>query len=80
MPAGINISNPEKSWSGDVMTLSFKANKGIIGVNIKGQAIVSEDNLVIEIDLPAIVTTFVSEATIRNELIRKAEALLNESK
>jgi len=78
LPAGVRIINPRRSWSGNVMTISFRAKKGLLGVEIKGRAVVEDDRVLIEVDIPAIVTTFVSEETIRTTLTQKAEALLIE--
>ena len=78
MPNGIGISNPKRSWTANVMTLSFKARKGILGVEIKGQITVNDDNVIIEVDIPAIVAMFVSEETVRTMLTQKTEALLTE--
>ncbi len=78
MPAGISISSPKRNWSGNVMALSFKARKGILGVEIKGRITVNDDNVIIEVGIPPILATFVSAETIRTMLTQKAEALLME--
>ena len=77
LPAGITIDNPQKSWSDNVMTVSFKAKKGFFGVEIKGTATVFDDHVIIEMDLPAIVTSFVSEDEIAVRIKNDAQALLN---
>lgn len=76
LPAGIKIENPKKEWSENVMTVSFKAKKSIFGVDIKGTATVFEDHVIIEVDLPAIITSFVSEEDIANRLKSGAQELL----
>ena len=78
MSIGISISNPRKSWSGNVMDLSFKARKGFLSVEVKGSATVENERVIIEVEIPGLVAKFVDEETIRNTLIEKAQALLDE--
>lgn len=78
MLAGISIVNPQKNWSGNVMNLSFKAKKGFLGIDVKGSVTVLDDSVVIEIDIPAIVASFVSEDEIRSVIASRAQALLKE--
>ena len=77
LPAGITIENPQKQWNDNVMTVSFKAKKGIFGVEIKGNATVFDDHVVIEMDLPAIVASFVSEDEIAVRIKKDTQELLN---
>ena len=60
------------------MSVSFKAKKGFIRLNVTGKVTVDEDVVIIEIDLPTVVTSFVSEDQIRSTLLEKVEAFLNE--
>ncbi|MCF7811617.1 polyhydroxyalkanoic acid system family protein [bacterium] len=76
LPAGIAIENPKKQWSENIMTVSFKAKKGFFGVEIKGTATVFDDHVIIEVDLPAIITSFVSEDEIAARLKSGAQDLL----
>jgi len=78
LPAGITIQNPQKQWVDNVMTVSFKAKKGIFGVEIKGNVTVFDDRVVIEMDLPTIVTSFVSEDEIRDDIETRVQSLLKE--
>ncbi len=63
---GITIQEPSKSWSDNVMHFSFKARKGFIGTTISGVIRVDDDSVVMDSDLPGLVTAFVSEDKIRN--------------
>lgn len=76
LPAGVAIENPQKSWTGNVMQISFKVRKSFIKVEIKGKVEVFDDKVIIEIDLPSIVTSFVSQEKIEEAISRKAAALL----
>jgi len=44
-PGGVKVKNPEKDWSGDSITFSFKAKKGSIGTTISGVIQVSCQDL-----------------------------------
>ncbi len=58
------------------MSVSFKAKKGFIMLNINGKVTVDEDVVIIEIDLPAVVTSFISEDKIKEAFTQKATVLL----
>ena len=57
------------------MHFSFKPKKGFIGTTISGEIRVNDDSVVIDADLPGIVTTFVSEDKIRNVINEQLEGL-----
>jgi hypothetical protein len=61
------------------MRFSFKANKGFIGTMISGVIRVNDDSVVIDADLPGIVTTFVSEDKIRNVINEQLDSLFPSS-
>ena len=74
-PGGITIKEPSKSWSDNAMCFSFKARKGFIGTTISGVIRVNDDSVVIDSDLPGVVTAFVSEDKIRNVINEQLESL-----
>lgn len=74
-PGSITIKEPSKSWSDDTMHFSFKAKKGFIGTAIAGVIRVNEASVVIDSDLPGLVTAFVSEDKIRNMISAQLESL-----
>ena len=75
VPGGITIKEPFKSWSDNVMRFSFKAKKGFFGTTISGMIRVNDDSLVMDSDLPGLVTAFVSEDKIRNVINEQLESL-----
>ena len=77
-PAGISIVDASRSWQDNVMNISFKAKKGFIRLNVTGEATVDEDVVIIEINLPPIVASFISEDQIRSTFLEKVEAFLIE--
>ena len=72
---GVKVQNPEKSWSGNQMDFSFYAKKGLFGTTINGSVTVTDKNVVLESQLPGMVTTFVSEDEIKETIREKLEEL-----
>ena len=61
--------------SDNVVHFSFKPKKRFIGTTISGVIRVNDDSVVIDSDLPGLVTTFVSEDKIRN-VMRASDNLM----
>jgi hypothetical protein len=76
LPGGLTIEAPSKTWSGNVMAFSFKAKKGWVGTTIAGNLCVTEQLVVLESDLPGIVTAFVPEADIIARIHQELDGLL----
>jgi hypothetical protein len=76
-PGGVTIKEPSKSWSDNAMRFSFKAKKGFIGTTISAVIRVNDDSVVMDSDLPALVTTFVSEDKIRNVINEQLDSLFS---
>jgi Putative polyhydroxyalkanoic acid system protein (PHA_gran_rgn) len=74
-PGGVTVKEPFKSWSDDAMHFSFKARKGFISVMISGIIRVNDDSVIMDSDLPGLVTAFVSEDTIRNVINKQLDGL-----
>jgi hypothetical protein len=74
-PGSITIKESSRSWSGDALHFSFKAKKGFIGTTISGVIRVNEDSVVMDSDLPGLVTAFVSEDKIRDVIKAQLESL-----
>jgi Putative polyhydroxyalkanoic acid system protein (PHA_gran_rgn) len=76
-PGGITIKEPVKGWSDDAMHFSFKARKGFIGAKISGVIRVNDGSIIMDSDLPGLVTAFVSEDTIRNVINKQLDDLFS---
>jgi hypothetical protein len=74
-PGGVSIKEPSKSWSDNALRFSFKAKKGFIGTTVSGVVRVNGDSVVIDSDLPGLVTTFVSEDKIRDVINEQLDSL-----
>jgi hypothetical protein len=75
--AWVTIVDPEKRWDNNILRGSFTLEKGFIAIDFKGMAIVTDQEVIGEADLPAIVTTFISEDRIREVIIREFNKLFN---
>ena len=74
-PGDVAIKEASKSWSNDAMSFSFKAKKGFLGATISGVIRVNQDSVVMDSDLPGLVTAFVSEDQIRNVINEQLDGL-----
>jgi Putative polyhydroxyalkanoic acid system protein (PHA_gran_rgn) len=76
-PGDVAIKEASKSWSDDVMRFSFKAKKGFFGATISGVIRVNDDSVVMDSDLPGLVTAFVSEDQLRNVINEQLDGLFS---
>lgn len=74
-PGNVAIKEASKNWSNDAMSFSFKAKKGFLGATISGVIRVNQDSVVMDSDLPGLVTAFVSEDQIRNVINEQLDGL-----
>jgi len=64
-PGGATIRESRKEWDGNLMTFSFAIARGFFGTTLTGTMEVADDRVVVDSDLPALVTSFVGEERIR---------------
>ena len=64
-PGGAEIGNIVKEWDGDRMRFSFTASKGGFGTTIRGTLEVTDDRVVVDADLPALVKAALGEARVQ---------------
>jgi hypothetical protein len=74
-PGDVTIKEPSRTWSDDAMRFSFKAKRGFIGATISGVVRVTDDCVIMDCDLPGLVTAFVSEDNIRNVINEQLDGL-----
>ena len=77
LPGGVTINEPSRTWSDDAMRFSFEAKKGFLGTTISGIIRVNDDSVVMDSDLPGLVTAFVSEDQIRNVIDEQLDGLFS---
>ena len=76
-PGDVAIKEASRSWSDNALRFSFKAKKGFFGTTISGVIRVNEDSVVMDSDLPGVVTAFVSEDQIRNVINEQLDGLFS---
>jgi len=76
-PGDVAIKEASKSWSDNTMRFSFKAKKGFFGATISGVICVNDDSVVVDSDLPGLVTAFVSEDQMRNVINEQLDSLFS---
>jgi len=63
--SNVEILDKKKTWNGSNMRFSFTGKMGYISVPLAGTIDVDEANVVVDMDLPPMVKTFVGEEKIR---------------
>ena len=76
-PGGVAIKEASRSWSDNALRFSFKAKKGFFGTTISGVIRVNDDSVVMDSDLPGLVTAFVSEDQIRKVINEQLDGLFS---
>ena len=64
-PGGAEISNIVKTWDDNRMQFAFTASKGGFGTTIRGTLEVTDDRVVVDADLPALVKAVLGEARVQ---------------
>ena len=69
--AGDNVSNIERQWDGNVLHFAFHT----YGMNIKGTFLVTDDEIIIESELPFMARPF--EGRVRSAIEQQLDILLS---
>jgi hypothetical protein len=64
-PGGATITEVRKRWEGQRLTLSFAIARGFFGASFSGTMDVTDDRVVVDAELPALVKSFVGEERVR---------------
>lgn len=72
----LQISDVQKSWAASTMTFSLTASFAVMRSVIKGSIEVTDKDVIIECDLPQLLTRFVPEEKIRSGIEGKIRGLL----
>lgn len=72
----VKVSGFARQWQGDTMSFSLSAGVGPFRTPIKGWISVTDRDIVIDADLPPLLTRFVSERTIQSALESRVRGLL----
>lgn len=72
----VKILDPMKSWDGNTMIFSFRGKMGLFGATVHGTIEVHEKDIIIDVELPGILKTFIAEDKVRAALETKGKVLL----
>jgi hypothetical protein len=75
LPGGVTVKDASRSWSDHALAFSIRAKKGLLGTTLAGVIRVNDNSVVLDCDLPGLVTTFVSEAKIRETVRQQLDGL-----
>jgi len=73
----VEIIDPEKEWEDNLLRFSFAARIAMITLEFSGTALITDEEAILEAELPNLVTTFVSEDKIRQVITREFNKLFN---
>ena len=78
LTGGFRIKNPQKRWAGNRMEFSFTVKKSWVpGINVEGTILVSETEVIMDCDLPGLITAFVNESEIREVITSQFNGLFS---
>lgn len=72
----VELVDRKRSWNGPIMDFSMTARLGFIALPISGTAVVDENDVTINCELPALVEKFVGEEKIQAGIERKVRGML----
>lgn len=75
LPAGVTVEDVSRNWTDQTLKFSFQVKKGIFGTNISGVLRVSDDSVVVDCDLPALVRAFIAEDKVRDTIHQQLDIL-----
>ena len=73
---GLEIAEERRSWLGSTMTFSFIGRVGFISIPLSGIMDVRQTVVIVEVELPPVVSMFVGEEKVRAGLEKELRALV----
>jgi len=80
LPAGVKVKQADKSWQGGLMTFAAKFAKGIMGATVTGTVQVTDNQVVMESQVPALIKTFVGEDKIAKVINEQFDDLFGQQR
>jgi len=74
-PGGITVQETSRNWSDNILNFSVKAKRGFLGTTISGVLGVNDGSVVLDCELPGLVTTFINEDKIREMVLQQLAGL-----
>ena len=79
LPAGITLIHHARTWSDCCMRFEFKLRKSIVLVQIDGTVTVSDDSVILDCEVPAVVKFFLPEKQIEQSINGAFDKLFSQS-
>ena len=77
LPIGnVEITDVQRTWTGDQVAFSMTARAGFINVPLKGRMSVEATQVVVELDLPPFVNSFIPEPKIAAAVEQQVRGLI----
>lgn len=76
LPGPMRIENLQRQWNGDKLDFTLTAKMGFMGVPIKGDIEVTDRDIIIDVDLPNLLTRLIPEQSIKTAMESKVKGLL----
>lgn len=77
LPIGmVQMTDEQRNWSGNTLFFAFNARAGFMVLPIKGSMPVTDHEVIVEIDLPPMITSFIPEERLKVGLERQVRGLL----
>jgi hypothetical protein len=73
----IQIVDYRKSWDGSLMHFSFVAKMGFLTTPLRGTVLVTERDVTVEFELPALLKSFIPEQKIEESMKSRIRGLLS---
>ena len=70
LPGNVEIQDGNRKWIENVMEFSFVARKGFFATGIRGTIEVTANQVILDSSLPSVVTMFLGEEKIKNEILQ----------
>jgi hypothetical protein len=73
----VQVLNMQKHWDGSKMSFSFTGKMGFFSSDIRGYVQVNEKDVVVDVELPALLKNFIPEEKVKAQVEGRVRGLLN---
>jgi len=73
----VQVTDVQRSWEGSTMDFAFTARMGLFSAPIKGKTYVTERDVTIDVELPALLKQFIPEEKVKQQMEGRVRGLLS---
>ncbi|HTY89072.1 MAG TPA: polyhydroxyalkanoic acid system family protein [Candidatus Acidoferrum sp.] len=74
-PGGVTVQEVSRTWSANILNFSSRVRKGVFGARITGVLRVSDDAVMLDLDVPGWAASLVGEDKIKETIRQQLEEL-----